>query len=153
MAMKSLRKDGFTLVEIMIVIAIIATLAAIAIPSFLASRINANETSAIVSCRTIASACQSYYVNTLPHAYPNTLDDLIAPNSNPSYLDSVLGTTTPRKSGYVFYYELTGPETFNVYGEPTTPSVTGRRYFYINETGMIKAKVGGRAGPSDPAIE
>lgn len=150
--MKKLTDDGFTLVEIMIVIAIIATLAAIAIPSYLASRINANEASAIVSCRTIASACQAYYVNTIPHAYPNSLGDLVAPTSDPPYIDSVLAVRQ-QKSGYGFIYELTGPETFNVYGEPTSPSLTGRRYFYINETGVISAKAGARAGSSDPAIE
>ncbi len=151
MATKKLSEGGFTLVEIMIVIAIIATLAAIAIPSFLTSRINANETLAIASCRTIVGACQGYYVNILPHVYPNSLDDLAAPNSDPPYLDSMLGVRK-QKAGYGFSYELTGPETFNVYGEPLSPLLTGRRYFYTNETGVIRAKTGGRAGAGDTPI-
>lgn len=143
---------GFTLVEIMIVIAIIATLAAIAVPIFLTSRINANEASAILSARTILSACQSYYTNTNPHTFPQSLENLVAPDSDPPYLDSILAVRK-EKQGYRFDYVFGDSENFELNAEPTSPGMTGNRYFFSDETGIIKAKSGGKAGASDPPIE
>ena len=94
------KTKGFTLVEIMIVVAIVMTLATLAISSVLRVRHNANEMAAVASCRTILTACQNYYATNYPHAYPDSLPDLIAPNSNPPYIDSVLASGT--KQGYSF---------------------------------------------------
>lgn len=152
MAIKKLPHNGFTLVEIMIVIAIIATLAAISIPFFLTSRINANEASAISSCRTIASACQSYYMASEPKTYPAQLDDLGPPASDPPYLDTVLAVDK-RKQGYRFDYVLNNPESFNLFADPITPGRTGNRYFFVDETGVITARVGGRPNATDPPIQ
>lgn len=151
MATKKLPYDGFTLVEIMITIAIIATLAAISIPVFLVSRISANETAAIVSSRIITEACQSYYTNVIPHTYPNTLDTLVGPNSNPPYLDSLLGVAG-QKQGYSFSYVLTSPNTFNINADPMTPGITGKRYFFTDETGVIRTRTGGQAGAGDVPV-
>jgi len=152
MEREKLSYNGFTLVEIMIVIAIISTLAAISIPVFLTSRINANEASAIVSCRTIGSACNSYYTNSNPHTFPPALDNLVAPDSDPPYLDSVLAISK-QKQGYTFNYSFIDAENFELNAEPDSPGSTGNRYFFTDSTGIIRAKNGGKASASDPPIE
>lgn len=145
--------DGFTLIEMMIVIAIIALLAVLAIPSFLASRITANETSAIASIKVIYSGCQSYYMTQNPSSYPQDLESLTTPLVNPPYIDEQLGVTK-EKSGYIFSYQLgASGETFQLNAEPKTAGRSGNRYFFCNETGVITFKVGGRAGPNDPSVQ
>lgn len=142
---------GFTLVEIMVVVAIIATLATISISMMLRNRMTANETVAISSCRAIVSACHSYYSQQSPSAYPDSLSVLgTSGATGPSYIDSRLASG--QKSGYNFIYQNTGPESFLLYAEPNTPGRTGNRYFYADETGRITAKEGARAGPDDPAV-
>lgn len=144
---------GFTLIEMMIVIAIIALLAVMAIPSFLASRITANETSAIASLKVIYSGCQSYYMTQNPSSYPTGLEALTTPLADPPYIDEQLGVAK-EKSGYAFTYQLgQGGETFELYAEPKTQGRSGNRYFFCNETGVITFKVGGRASPNDPAVQ
>jgi len=150
--MKNLYHRGFTLVEIMIVITIIATLAALAIPIFITARMNANEASAITSCNIIYTACQSYYTNVMPHTFPSALDDLGTPTSNPPYLSSNLAINK-QKQGYGFVYNFVDSESFTLNADPITPGTTGKRYFYVDESGVIRAKTGGAAGPSDPPIE
>lgn len=144
------RESGFTLIEIMIVVAIITAMAALAISSMLRARHNANEAAAIAATRTILNGIQNYYVNSLPHAYPNSLADLATPTSNPPYIDSVLASGT--KQGYTFTYNLINSETFTLNAEPVYLGKTGTRRFYADETGVIRANQTGQAGPNDPPI-
>ena len=68
-----LNKKGFTLVEIMIVVAIIVLLAAIAIPNLLRARLSANEATAIAAMRTLSTAMESYRAAQSPPAYPDNI--------------------------------------------------------------------------------
>ncbi len=146
-------KKAFTLVEIMVVVGVIAILATLAIPMMLRNRIVSHETLAIASCRTIVSACQSYYSINLPHGYPPDLQSLGGSVGGvPAYIDDVLSTPPYERTGYRFIYQYIDEESFKLYAEPIHPGRTGNRYFYTDETGRITAKEGGRAGPSDPAV-
>ena len=144
-------KKGFTLVEIMIVVAIVMTLATIAISSVLRARQNANELAAVAACRTIVTACQNFYANSFPHVYPAGLSDLIAPVSIPPYIDSVLASGT--KQGYIFTYEFIDEESFKLNADPLVSGKTGTRHFFADETGTIKADAIGQAGSDDPVVE
>ena len=142
---------GFTLVEILIVVAIVMTLATLAISSVLRARHNANEMAAVAACRTIVTACQNFYSNTYPHAYPSGISELIAPVSDPPYIDSVLASGT--KQGYNFVYNRVNSESFTLNANPKVLGKTGSRYFYADETSVIKASSTGQAGPGDPVVE
>lgn len=127
-------KKGFTLVEIMIVVAIIALLAAIAIPNLLRARHNANETAAIASLRTISTACESYRAAQTPPTYPTALTDLSG--ATPPYIDSVLGSGT--KQGYTFSDPAGTTNTYGVTATPQSSGVTGTRIFYVDHSGVIR---------------
>ena len=144
-------KRGFTLVEIMIVVAIVMTLATLVISSVLRARHNANEMAAVAASKTIAVACQTYYANAFPHTYPAVLSDLISPQSDPPYIDSVLASGT--KQGYSFTYTLIDPESFTLNAYPVVSGKTGTRHFFVNESGIIKANSSGQASSADPAVE
>lgn len=142
---------GFTLVEIMIVVAIVMTLATLAISSVLRARHNANEMTAVTSCRTIVTAAQNFYANSYPHAYPSNLSDLVSPISDPPYIDSVLASGT--RQGYRFIYVLIDSESFRLNADPVVPGKTGTRHFFADETGVIKANATGQAGVDDPVVQ
>ena len=149
-------QSAFTLVEILIVAAIVATLATLAIPFYLRSRVTANETMAINSCRIIVASSQAYYASATPHTYPGTLAELAPPIANPPYIDALLGaatSTSSSKQGYYYLYERVSSQTYTLNAAPVTPSVTGSRYFYTDESGVIRVNPSGAAGPSDPPVE
>ncbi|MFH1778484.1 MAG: type II secretion system protein [Candidatus Omnitrophota bacterium] len=127
-------RKGFTLVELMIVVAIIALLATIAIPNLLRARHNANEVSAIGALRTISIACESYRAAQTPIAYPTTLAALSG--ATPPYIDATLGTGT--KQGYTFTAPAGTANTFSVTATPETTGFTGTRVFFVSEDGVIK---------------
>jgi len=140
-------KKGFTLVEIMIVVAIIALLAAIAIPSFLRARLNANESAAVSALHTISTAAQSY--RSVNPTYPGALATLS--NAVPPYIDSVLGGGT--KQGYSFSLEGY-TYTFSATARPVTYGRTGIRSFYVDESGIIRYTTADAAATSaSPVLE
>ncbi len=141
--MQAMLKRCFTLVEIMIVVAIITLLAAIGIPGLLRSRLTGNEATAIRGVKSIATACEVYRAAQISPIYPATLNNLT--NVSPPYISS-LGPGDPvTKAGYT--YTLTGTEnSFYVIANPTQPGSTGIRSFCVNETGNLYSQTSSMAG-------
>ena len=124
-----MRKKGFTLIELMIVVAIIAIIAAIAIPNLLRSRMQSNESSAIGNMRTVVGAEVAY--NAANNAY-GTFAAMTG--ASPPFLD---GDWTVAKSGYNFTL-ATGTGTFTANADPATAGVTGNRHFFTDASGVIR---------------
>ena len=135
---------GFTLIEIIIVVAIIALIAAIAIPNLLRSRLQANESSAIYNLRAVISAEGAYHAQN--SRYTTDFADLV--NANPPYIN---GDWVPAKNGYLF--KLGGTETnYTVNADPETFFVTGTRGFFCDSSGVIRAELGQSADENSPPL-
>jgi len=146
-----MNKKAFALIEIMVVVTIVSLLAALSISMMVRNRITTNEIVAITSCKTIVSACQSYFSTVIPHSYPPDLATLgMAGPLGPSYIDTSLASGI--KAGYIYTYSLTSPVSFTLNADPQFPARTGVRCFYTDETGRITAREGGAAGPGDAPI-
>ncbi len=132
-------RKGFTLVEIMIVVAIIALLAAIAAPNMLRTRLAANESSAIAALKTLSSAAHTYRASN--PGYPADLNALYA-GLTPAYIDSVLASGT--RNGYSFSLAGTNADAngnfqgFEAFGSPLSLGITGNRFFFLDTSGIIR---------------
>lgn len=140
---------GFTLVEIMIVVAIIALIAAIGIPNLLRARHNANEGAAVGNMHTLVSAMESFRANQNPTTYPANLAAL--GSATPPYVDTVLAAGT--RQGYGFTYAFGTANTYTLTAAPVTPGVTGTRGFFTNESGVLRAANPAPATVASPALD
>ena len=130
----------------MIVVAIIAIISAIAIPSLMSARVSGNEASAVSSLRTLSTVSEQFRARF--QTYPGTggevnsgLEELSDTTLEPApYIDGQLGAGT--KSGYAFTYSGTS-DTWNCFANPVSSS-TGTRAFYVSESGVIMVN------PTDP---
>lgn len=160
---------GFSLIELLIVVAIILIIAAIAIPNLLKARIAANEASAVGTLRTINTAAITY-ASTFNNGFPQTFAIMGgAPPGNcgaANLLDTTL-TTTGQKSGYTLSYtqvkSLTaaatgcgapGSATYVASAVPLSVNATGNRTFCSDESATIHIDpTGGAAPATDTACE
>ena len=151
------KQKGFSLIELLIVVAIILIIAAIAIPNLLRARIAANEASAVSSLRTMNTACITY--DTSYNAYPTALTNLapVASGSTPTstsadLLDAVLTTTPFQKSGYTFTFHTGSGTTYSINADPMLVNTTGVRQFYTDQTGVIHYAVSATAASTDSPL-
>ncbi|PSH05464.1 MAG: pili assembly chaperone [Acidobacteria bacterium] len=153
------KQKGFSLIELLIVVAVILIIAAIAIPSFQRSRMAANEASAVGSLRYIHTAqityAQTYpevgYASDLATLGPGPVFGANPSSTNAVLLDNVLGAPTPGgsaatkgnpKSGYLFYVSDaagTPVSSYSCNGDPVTPEQTGKHFFFSDPSGVIRS--------------
>jgi len=148
------KQKGFSLIELLIVVAIILIIAAIAIPNLLRARIAANESSAVAAIRTLNTAQISYNSAYPTVGYSANLTNLAGttcapPNSGSACLiDTNLAAGT--KSGYTFAMAATASGTLNVgyqaSADPLNPNQTGVRYFCSFEDGVVRSGSASLAG-------
>jgi prepilin-type N-terminal cleavage/methylation domain-containing protein len=136
---------GFSLIELLIVVAIILTIAAIAIPTLLRSRIATNEAAAVASIRTIATA-ETAYAQAFPTVgYTCDLSELGPPPGGGSFssagggfIDDVLASG--KKSGYQMSLSNCGDPvrpTYSSAAVPLTPGSSGVKAFCSDASGVI----------------
>lgn len=149
---------GFSLVELLIVLAIIMIIAAISIPSLLGAKKSAFEAAAVSFLRQVQTR-QVAYANT-NDKFADRFSDL-GLDQNSAGSGSCKGSQGNKgkgggkcdvlvSQGYIFTLDAGGDE-WDCIAEPIRDRSTGR-YFFINETGVIRYKHGKRAKKKDPAI-
>jgi len=149
----NVKQKGFSLIELLIVVAIILIIAAIAIPNLLRSKMAANESSAVASLRTINTTSIAY--STTYGQYPTNLSNLqtngAVSSTAADLIDTVLGSGI--KSGFTFSYTANSTNTgYSVTATPVNIGVTGQRGFFTDQSGVIRADTSGNATTSSTPI-
>lgn len=149
------KQKGFSLIELLLVVAVILIIAAIAVPNLQRARIAANEASAVSSIRTINTAEVLYNTSYPTVGYSANLDNLGGTSCNsPSSTSACLIEATlaaGTKSGYTFTYTVGGnnpqsgqftggnPATsFQLMGDPLVQNQTGVRHFCSYEDAVVR---------------
>ncbi len=149
------RKSGFSLIELLIVIAIILIIVTIAVPKLNNARMNASETAAIGALRAIHEAEVQYY--STYGKYATTLAELGPPTSGgptPAAADLIQDDlASGTKGGYKFIVTAT-PTGYTINANPVSFGSSGRRTFYTDQSMAVHQNFGqDPAGPSSPTLQ
>lgn len=157
------KQKGFSLIELLIVVAIILIIAAIAIPNLIRARVSANEASAVASVRTINAAQVSYAAAYPDIGFSTSLfslggSDPCTPSSGTDcIIDSVLAGGT--KNGYTFTMQVgsTPPVgginlSYSITASPQLMNFTGTRYFCSFEDAVLRSSTAAIAPPCTPTV-
>ena len=137
-AVKVTHETGFTLVEVMLAMGIIALLAAIAIPNVLRGRTTANESAVIANVRALSSALEMY--RAVNNQYPWPWQGEMYTNADPDYgppafNGNMFGSLV---QGYSYVYGRGTPQTFILLAQPLNLGRDGIRTFFTDQTGIIR---------------
>jgi type IV pilus assembly protein PilA len=162
---------GFSLIELLIVVAIILIIAAIAIPELLHARMAANEAAAAETVRTITTASMAYS-STWGNGYPPTLAVLGGSGATPStcdqavLLDPTVAAAPSQKSGFKYAYtavgapvvapagcSAAGANAYLITATPVAEDITGIRSFCSDEPGIIHFDTSGATPGTQAACE
>jgi type IV pilus assembly protein PilA len=153
--------QGFSLIELLVVVAVILIIVAIAIPNFIQSKMRANEAAAVQNLRNITTA-EVIYSTTYAIGYSADLPSLagngtVLNQSNAELIDEVLGTG--KKSGYQYTYVAQTTDSqgnvtsYTINADPIVPNYSGIRHFYADQAAVIRENDTAPAGPTDNALQ
>jgi type IV pilus assembly protein PilA len=167
----SRRERGFSLIELLIVVAIILIIMGIAIPNLMKSRMTANQAAAVGALKTINAAAVTYSA-TYGNGYPPSLAALGPPPGggssstcdNSNLIDSLLASG--RRNGYVFTYTGVNPlpspapncssPGFNAYSVEASPELrgkTGEVSYFTDQSGVVHFNATQPATANDPPLQ
>ena len=156
------KQKGFSLIELLIVVAIILIIAAIAIPNLLRSRIAANESAAVGSLRTINTA-EVTYASTYPDVgYATTFTALgptggaSADSTHAGLIDNVIACSASgpcNKSGYTFAIATDAAKAYLITTIPASKGSTGEKSFCSSADAVIHNDPAGTAAASATACD
>jgi type IV pilus assembly protein PilA len=137
-------QKGFSLIELVLVVAVILIISAIAVPSFLRSRMRANEASAVATIRTIDTGAVTYSISYPDLGFPATLnllggaDPCTASPKSACLIDDAIAQGA--KGGYAFVWTGDGATPSIIYtvtGTPQTPGSSGQSMYCSDQTNLI----------------
>jgi type IV pilus assembly protein PilA len=154
-------QKGFSLIELLLVVGVILIISAIAVPSFLRSRMRANEAASVASIRMIDTSAVTYSVSYPDAGLPAALtllggaDPCTASPATACLIDDALAQGT--KSGYVFVWTGDGATpsvSFTIASTPLAPGSSGQSTYCSDQTGVIHVDpLGAACTNASPAIQ